>query len=95
MKKRVANLEKSIISLAKDIKEIKIGLSKGFTVIDDNFKKIALSFKNVNADLEIITAKINKLQGNTKNSLKKVDGKLDNLTSEIKNINKVSGSMNS
>jgi len=91
MEKRISDLEQSIISLAKDVKEIKESLLEGFSKTGNNFVKITNRFDTIEADLNIINAKVDKLDGNTSNSLKSVDGKLDDLKTEIKKIGNVTG----
>lgn len=91
MENRVKELEMSVVSLAKDIKDIKRYLVNGFTIIESNFKKIEADLKDLNSKVNSIDGRLNKLGGNTSKSLKKVDGKLDNLKTEIQNINRVTG----
>lgn len=73
------------------IQVIHQSIGNGFDKSDKNFDKITNSFKLLQADLVIINAKIDKLDGNTSKNLKKVDVKLDNLKSEIKKISSVTG----
>lgn len=91
MKKRISELEKTIASLIEYTKEVNQSISAGFSKASNNFEILNKQIKKIDADLIIINAKISKLEGSTNRSLKKVDVKLDNLKTEIKNINKITG----
>ena len=91
MEKRIAKLESTIALLIDYVQQVNKTISGGLNKSDKNFDKITINLKRVQGDLAIINAKIDKLEGHTSNSLKKVDVKLDDLKTEIKKINSVTG----
>ena len=91
LENRVQVLEESIRTVLQYITEGNQSISDGFKKSDSNFDKITNHFGRIEADIKIINAKIDKLYGNTSDNFVKVDGKLDDLKTEVQNIGRVTG----
>lgn len=80
----IEDIEKQITTLSKYID----GVSQ---VLVENVTSINTDLKAIKADIVILNAKVDKLDGNTTTNLKRVDGKIDDLKTEIKKIGTVTG----
>lgn len=77
LENRVNKLEETISALLQHIKDVNHSITSGFEKVDKNFDKV--------------NDKIDALRGRSTSSIETVELKLDDLTSEIKKINEVSG----
>jgi hypothetical protein len=78
------DLEKQISTLAQYTQAVN-------QLIIDNVTEITSQLKNIQGDIAILNAKVDKIDGNTTKNFKSVDGKLDDMQSELKKIGSVTG----
>jgi hypothetical protein len=84
MEKKIEELEKNVAYLAKYVKE-------SSNHITNALEKITNHVGNIEAELKIANAKIDKLDGNTDEGFGKVNTKLEDIRAEISKINDVTG----
>lgn len=96
MEKRVETLEKSIIHLSAELKEVKELIGAGFKKVSTNFDSIKKEIDSLHLKVDILGKKFDSLgkkfdslEGNTTEGFEGVGLKLENLTEEISKISMV------
>ncbi len=84
LENRITSLEESVSALLQGIKDVNHAIVTGFEKVDKNFEAIK-------EDIKSIRGNVIEIRGKSKATLETVEISLDNLTTEIKKINDVSG----
>lgn len=89
--KRITSLEESVSILLQHIKDVNLAIVTGFEKVDKNFEAIKEDIKSIRNNVSDISGNVKDIRGKSKATLETVEISLDNLTTEIKKINEVSG----
>jgi predicted nucleic acid-binding Zn-ribbon protein len=83
MEKRIEMLEKSVMHLSGELKEIKELIGTGSKKVATNFDSIKKEIDSLHGKVDILNKKVDRLEGNTTDGFEDVGLKLENLTEEI------------
>jgi archaellum component FlaC len=86
MEEKINQLEANLSTLSIELIEIKNLIGAGFKKVDANFDSIKNEIGSLNSKIEILTKKVNSLEGNTIDGFDGVGLKLESLSDEIAKI---------